>query len=91
MFFKPCILLSIEYGYSGEGNAKSLFMTQMIALIGGLPEAASLLLLGMFLLVAGLVLRKALRAYERVAVRKEVPAFKGTHTKASLQATQVSS
>jgi ABC-type enterochelin transport system permease subunit len=66
-------------------------MTQMIALIEGLPEAMSLLLLGTSLLVAGLLLRKALRAYERVVARREVPALQGTRAEAGLQVAQVSS
>ena len=66
-------------------------MTQMLAWMEGLPEAGALFFLGISLLFTGTLLRNGLRAYNRMAAKKNVPELSGTRSDAGLQVTQPSS
>jgi len=57
-------------------------MMQVLALIEGLPEAVSLFFLGACLVASGMLIRKAVRAYERTVARKDVPGLKANGVEA---------
>jgi len=81
------ILLYLLSWCFGATSATVMGMSHMFASMERVPETVSLFVLGTGLLVAGVLLRKALRLYERIVARKGKQEFQASHTSASSSVT----
>ena len=62
-------------------------MSQILASMEKLPEAASLFMLGASLLLVGVLVRKVLRAHERIVARNDNPELRDSRVEAGASVT----